>query len=321
MGFLQNIFGKGGKNAAEEFSEMPTRNRTFSASAFRDAEVARENEAYHRREQAQLDASTVLSPAVAPVAEVLMAQQEEVAAKSFQQEIPQEAADQGFDEAECFNEPEDFAETGTYDEPQSNEDEQSYAELRSFDDTPSSKQPISFEPAPMVEPAPAVQDEPMAWDEAVGWLSQRSAESCNFVAQYWNWEHDLRVIEFLVRQPDLDPGVAAGILWLTAANEDYFPWGDDEPQTDFDRTVAKIADLVGRRFDAGEFPPMAHGFDDSWDCDRLKERLVDLFNEGRIDWNPGDLPTSSAAPMMGFDDIPADERDEVVAFLARHGVR
>lgn len=309
MGFLQNIFGKRGK-AAEELSEMPTRNRTFSASAFRDAEVARENEAYHRREQAQIDASTVLSPAVAPVAEVLMAQQQQPEA-SFDGDESESFEAQAWNEAQADDQPTSFEPVEERFEPKSFEPEQ-----QSYD-----SEPQGFVPEPQPAAPPSTQDDPMAWEEAVGWLSQRSAESRNFVAQYWNWEHDLRVVEFLVQQPDLDPGVAAGILWLTAANEDYFPWGDDEPQGEFDQTVARITDIVGRRFDAGDFLPMAHGFDDSWDCDRLKERLVDLHGEGRIDWNPGDLPTTSGAPMMGFDDIPADERDEVIAFLARHGVR
>lgn len=271
MGFLQNIFGKGGKEAELDASELPARNRTFSASAFRDAEIARENEEFHRRERGMSDASTVLSPAIAPVAEVLMAQQEATDVPSFDGE----------------------AEFGERD---------------------------SFEPAPLPV-APIVQDDPMPWEEAVGWLSQRSTASRNLVAQYWNWEHDLRVVEFLIQQPDLDPGVAAGILWLTAANEDVFPWGDDEPHGEFDQAVAKITHMVGHRFDAGDFPPMAHGFDDSWDCERLKERLVELHDEGRINWNPGDIPTSSAAPMMSFDDLPADERQDVIDFLARHGVR
>ncbi|WP_037501081.1 hypothetical protein [Sphingomonas jaspsi] len=257
MGFLQNIFSKGGK--AEEVSELPTRNRTFSASAFREAEIARENETYHARQQ-QPDTSAVLSPNIAPVAEVLMSQQE----------------------------PTDFAALDS--------------ELPSFTPPPS-------------------EVDPMHWEEAVGWLSQRSAASRNLVAQYWNWEHDLKVMEFLVQQPDLDPGVAAGVLWLTASNEDYFPWGDDEPQSDFDQAVTRIAAMVGRRFDAGDYPPMAHGFDDSWDCERLKERLTDLHGEGRIDWNPRDIPTSSVAQMMSFDDLPDDERQDVIDFLAQHGVR
>lgn len=276
MGFLQNIFSKGAK--AEEASELPTRNRTFSASAFREAEIARENAEYHARHHGDDESAAVLSPAIAPVAEVLMAQQEQT-------------------------------------------------EAPSFDDIASFEQPAAEEPEPQysvhaaMPAAPAAQDDPMPWDEAVGWLSQRSAESRNLVAQYWNWEHDLRVVEFLVQQPDLDPGVAAGILWLTAANEDVFPWGDDEPHGEFDQAVAKITHMVGHRFDAGDFPPMAHGFDDSWDCERLKERLVELHDEGRINWNPRDLPTSSVAQMMSFDDLPVDERQEVIDFLARHGVR
>lgn len=276
MGFLQNIFSKGAK--AEEASELPTRNRTFSASAFRDAEIARENAEYHARQHGVDESSAVLSPAIAPVAEVLMAQQEQAEAPSFD-DVP------------------------SFDHPAVEDAEPEYSVHNAM--------PVAAAP----------QDDPMPWDEAVGWLSQRSAESRNLVAQYWNWEHDLRVVEFLVQQPDLDPGVAAGILWLTAANEDCLPWGDDEPQSEFDQAVTKIAGMVGRRFDAGDFPPMAHGFDDSWDCERLKDRLVDLHGEGRIDWNPRDIPTSSVAQMMSFDDLPADERQEVIDFLARHGVR
>lgn len=276
MGFLQNIFSKGAK--AEEPGELPTRNRTFSASAFRDAEIARENAEYHARHHGHAHSETVLTPAIAPVAEILLAQQDQPDATSLDA-MP------------------------SFDQPAVDDAEPQYSVHAAM-------------------PASAVpQDDPMPWDEAVGWLSQRSAESRNLVAQYWNWEHDLRVVEFLVQQPDLDPGVAAGILWLTAANEDMFPWGDDEPQGEFDQAVAKITHMVGHRFDAGDFPPMAHGFDDSWDCERLKERLVELHEEGRINWNPRDLPTSSVAQMMSFDDLPADERQEVIDFLARHGVR
>lgn len=277
MGFLQNIFGKGGKTV-DEANELPTRNRTFSASAFRDAEIARENEEYHAKHQVQADASAVLSPAIAPVAEVLMARQDHASPESFEQ-------------------------------------------APSYDEVSPVEADSLAAPEAVIAASLPQQDDPMPWEEAVGWLSQRSTASRNLVAQYWNWEHDLRVIEFLIQQPDLDPGVAAGILWLTAANEDIFPWGDDQPHGEFDQSVAKITHMVGHRFDAGDFPPMAHGFDDSWDCERLKERLVELHDEGRINWNPRDIPTSSVAQMMSFDDLPAEERQEVIDFLARHGVR
>jgi hypothetical protein len=160
----------------------------------------------------------------------------------------------------------------------------------------------------------------MDWEEAVGWLSQRSAASRDLVAQYWNWDYDLRILHFLVQQPDMDSGVAAGIFWLTAAVEDYFPWGDDEPASEVDRQVAWLTEFLGRRFEEGAFGAMTRGFDDSWDCQRLKERLTDLYDEGRIDWSPDALPTCSSGAMMTFDDLPADECDEVIAFLAKFGV-
>jgi hypothetical protein len=160
----------------------------------------------------------------------------------------------------------------------------------------------------------------MPWEEAVGWLSQRSAETRNFVGQYWNWDYDLQVLHFLAQQPDLDAGVAAHIFWLTAASEDYFPFGDDEPTGEVNQQVAWLTDFLGRRFAEGAFRPASYGFDDSWDCDRLKEHLTDLHAEGRLDWSPEAIPTSSSAELMSFDDIPEGERYQVTEFLARFGV-
>lgn len=263
MGMFQNLVGKFGKQSAEDPVELPVRSRTFSASSYRDAEVAREAETRLRRE-ADEQVEEVLTPAIAPaitpaitpVAEVIMA---------------------------------DDSEPGLVDPPM---------------------------------PAPTVPvDDPMPWDEAVGWLSQRSAGSRNFVAQYWNWDYDLRVVEFLVSQPDIDAGVAAGIFWLTAAAEDYFPWTDEDPDGEVDHKIAELTSLIGRRFAESNFVTMTHGFDDSWDCVRLKNRLADLHGQGRLDWSPENIPTQSSAEPLGFDDIPADERDEVLDFLARFGVR
>jgi hypothetical protein len=160
----------------------------------------------------------------------------------------------------------------------------------------------------------------MPWDEAVGWLSQRSAETRNFVGTYWNWDYDLRVLHFLAQQPDLDAGVAAHIFWITAASEDYFPFGDDEPDSEVTEQIAWLTDFLGRRFAEGAFRPASYGFDDSWDCTRLKKRLAELHAAGRLPWSPDAIPTSSTAELMSFDDIPEEEREDVTAFLARFGV-
>lgn len=256
MSFLGKIRGIFGGGSAPEPMEVSERNRTFSASQFREAELARAADARAQAEAVQIDAAAVLSPAINPVAETLMA-----------------------------------------------------AEPESAD---------SVQAAPVAEPDPAA--DPMPWDEAVGWLSQRSAETRNFVGQYWNWDHDLRVLHFLAQQPDLDAGVAAHIFWLTAASEDYFPFGDDEPTGEVERQVAWLTDFLGRRFAEGAFRPASYGFDDSWDCERLKEHLSELHAEGRLGWSPETIPTSSSAELMSFGDIPEDEREEVAEFLARFGV-
>jgi len=164
-------------------------------------------------------------------------------------------------------------------------------------------------------------DPPMDWEEAVGWLSTRSAEARSLVAQNWNWEHDLRVLHFLTTQPDMDMGVAAGIFWLTGATDDFFPWGDDEnpEEPQFQRAADMVAAL-GRRFAADDFTNRQFGFDDSWDCSGLKDRLEALYLDGRIEWTPANLPTASPGPVMTLDDVPEEEREEVRDFLARHGV-
>ena len=160
---------------------------------------------------------------------------------------------------------------------------------------------------------------PMDWEEAVGWLSMRSSEARSLVAQSWNWEHDLRVLQFLVSQPDMDMGVAAGIFWLTGATDDFFPWGDDENPADpqFQRAAA-IVQLLGKRFAAEDFTSQRFGFDDSWDCSGLKERLEALYLDSRIDWTPANLPTVSPGPLVTLDDVPEEERGEVRDFLRRH---
>jgi hypothetical protein len=256
MMFLGKIRGMlGGGDEPAPISE-PTRNRTFSASQFRDAELARAAEAIARAEALQINAAEVLSPAINPVAETLMAA-----------------------------------------EPESDEP--------------------ALTPPETSAVAPA---ETMAWDEAVGWLSQRSAETRNFVGQYWNWDYDLRVVHFLAQQPDLDAGVAAHIFWITAASEDYFPFGDDEPDSEVAQQIAWLTDFLGRRFAEGAFLSNSYGFDDSWDCERLKQRLAELHAEGRLEWSPEAIPTGSQAELMSFDDIPEEEREEVTGFLARFGV-
>lgn len=166
----------------------------------------------------------------------------------------------------------------------------------------------------------ASSEPPMDWEEAVGWLSMRSSEARNLVAQSWNWEHDLRVLQFLVSQPDMDMGVAAGIFWLTGATDDFFPWGDDEDPSDpqFQRAAA-IVQLLGKRFAAEDFSGQRFGFDDSWDCSGLKERLEALYLDSRIEWTPANLPTVSPGPLVTIDDVPEEERAEVRDFLRRHG--
>jgi hypothetical protein len=259
MSFLSKISGMfGGGDRQEETFEQPARTRTFSATQFRDEELARSAEARARLEAVQIDAAQVLSPAINPIAETLMAE-----------------------------------ETSLPDE----------------------------EPVETPVPAPAARAvESMPWDEAVGWLSQRSTETRNFVGQYWNWDYDLRVLHFLAQQPDLDAGVGAHIFWLTAACEDYFPFGDDEPDSEISKQIEWLTDFLGRRFAEGAFASNSYGFDDSWDCERLKERLAELHSEGRIEWSPDAIPTSSSAELMSFDDIPEAEREEVTEFLARFGV-
>ncbi|HVF37229.1 MAG TPA: hypothetical protein VNA29_04740 [Sphingomicrobium sp.] len=256
MTFLSKISGVFSRRGAIISDEAPARSRTFSASLYREAEVARQADARERAEAVQINAAAVLSPALNPVAEILMAQ------------------DSGLAE------------------------------------------PVLA--APITGPAPAA--DPIAWDEAVGWLSQRSAAARNFVGTYWNWDHDLRVLHFLAQQPDLDAGVAAHIFWLTAACEDYFPFGDDEPESEEARQVAWLTDFLGRRFAEGALESASYGFDDSWDCERLKGHLTDLYSAGTIDWSPEAIPTSSQAELMSFDDLPENEREEVGEFLARFGV-
>lgn len=170
-----------------------------------------------------------------------------------------------------------------------------------------------------VEPAEPAEP-PMDWEEAVGWLSTRSPEARSLVAQNWNWEHDLRVLQFLVSQPDMDMGVAAGVFWLTGATDDFFPWGNDEnPEEPQFKRAAEIVQLLGKRFAAEDFANQRFGFDDSWDCSGLKERLEALYLDGRIEWTPANLPTVSPGPLVTLDDVPEEERAEVRDFLARHG--
>lgn len=257
MSFLGKIRGVFGGNGGEpEPMDAPVRTRTFSATEFREAELARDAEARARAQEVQIDAAAVLSPAINPIAENLMS-----------------------------------------------------AEAEAEESPPA---------APVADPV--LTADPMHWEEAVGWLAQHSAETRNFVGTYWNWDYDLRVLHFLAQQPDLDAGVAAHIFWLTAASEDHFPFGDDEPTSEVDHQVAWLTDFLGRRFAEGAFGPASYGFDDSWDCQRLKEHLADLHAQGRLDWSPEAIPTSSSAELMSFDDIPEGERAEVGEFLARFGV-
>lgn len=231
----------------EQLEELPPRRRTFSATQYRDEELARAAEA------------------------------------RAAQEVAEAAAAAAAEEARAAR----------------------LAEREAAEDD------VSAEPS---EP-------PMDWEEAVGWLSQRSPEARALVAQNWNWEHDLRVVQFLVSQPDMDAGVAAGVFWLTGATDDFFPWGDDaDPADPQFKRASEIVQLLGRRFAAEEFSHQRFGFDDSWDCSGLKERLEALYLDGRIDWTPANLPTVSPGPLVSFDDVPDEERAEVRDFLRRHGV-
>lgn len=255
MGFLDKFRSMlGGTDQATD--DQPARTRSFSATQFREEELARAAEARARAQEVQIDAAQVLSPAINPVAETLMVE-----------------------EAEPVDE---------------------------------------LDPPPAAAPPPAAN--PMPWDEAVGWLSQRSAETRNFVGTYWNWDYDLRVLHFLAQQPDLDAGVAAHIFWITAACEDYFPFGDDEPDSEVTQQIAWLTDFLGRRFAEEAFRPASYGFDDSWDCVRLKKRLADLHAKDQLPWSPEAIPTSSTAELMSFDDLPEEERQDVAEFLARFGV-
>lgn len=260
MSFLGKIRGMFGNHAETElYDDEPIRTRTFSATQYREEELARAAESRARAEAVQIDAAAVLSPAINPVAETLMSAEAEMAEPDLAEPTAEAAA-------------------------------------------------------------PTLPVEPMPWDEAVGWLSQHSAETRNFVGQYWNWDYDLRVLHFLAQQPDLDAGVAAHIFWITAASEDYFPFGDDEPDSEIAQQIAWLTDFLGRRFAEGAFSSASYGFDDSWDCERLKLRLTELHEDGRLNWSPEAIPTSSQAELMSFDDIPEDERANVTEFLARFGV-
>ena len=314
---IRGVFG-GGHEPQESFDE-PVRSRTFSASQFREEELARAAETTARAEAKQIDAAQVLSPAVNPVAEALMAD-EPTATES-------EAFESEATELEA-HEPEAFEPDVT--EPEAIEPEAFEPEVVELEDAerqvaePEVAEPEVAEPeatAPAVKPAaPALPVDAMPWDEAVGWLSQRSAETRNFVGQYWNWDYDLRVLQFLAQQPDLDAGVAAHIFWTTAACEDYFPFGDDEPDSEIAQQIEWLTEFLGRRFAEKTFRSNSYGFDDSWDCERLKQRLLDLYEEGRIEWSAESIPTTSQAELMSFDDIPEEERGEVAEFLARFGV-
>ena len=247
MNFLARL--KPGHLDEADSEDLPVRRRTFSATQFREEELARAAEARAAQQAADEEAAAV-------------AEQARQARLAEQDAEPDEGA----------------------------------------------------EPAEPAEP-------PMDWEEAVGWLSTRSSEARSLVAQSWNWEHDLRVLQFLVSQPDMDLGVAAGIFWLTGATDDFFPWNDDETPEDpqFQRAVA-IVQQLGRRFAAEDFTSARFGFDDSWDCSGLKERLEALYLDGRIDWTPANLPTVSPGPAVTINDVPEAERRDVADFLARHGV-
>ena len=314
MSFLGKIFGKPAASDNQD-GDLPVRNRTFSATQYRDQELARAAESRARAQEAQVDAAQVLSPAVNPIAEAFMAEENEAAVTVD----PVESV-----EAVEVDEPVEAIDAVESVEPVEPVEAVEFVEPVEVDEPVEIVQLVeAVEPVDAVEPAPAASPlpaDPMPWDEAVGWLSQRSSETRNFVGTYWNWDYDLRVLHFLAQQPDLDAGVAAHIFWITAACEDYFPFGDDEPDSEISQQIAWLTDFLGRRFAEGAFRPASYGFDDSWDCVRLKKRLADLHAKGGLPWSPDDIPTSSTAELMSFDDIPEEEREEVGAFLARFGV-
>ena len=336
MSFLGKIFRRP-DSAGERGDDSPVRNRTFSATQFRENELARAAEARTRAQEPEVEAAQVLSPAVNPIAEALMAEDREpVEAFETVEDIepapaptpvdeaeqlegfePAEDSEMSMAEADPAEENEAVESTEPADEPESALAEADPVEENEVveDVGPA----VAFEPAPVAAPSPLPVD-PMPWDEAVGWLSQRSAETRNFVGTYWNWDYDLRVLHFLAQQPDLDAGVAAHIFWITAACEDYFPFGDDEPDSEISQQIFWLTDFLGRRFSEGAFRPASYGFDDSWDCVRLKKRLADLHSKDRLPWSPDEIPTNSTAELMSFDDIPEDEREDVGQFLARFGV-
>ena len=161
----------------------------------------------------------------------------------------------------------------------------------------------------------------MDWEEAVGWLSTRSPEARSLVAQGWNWENDLRVLQFLVTQPDMDLGVATGHFLADRRDRRFLPVGRRrQPGRPAIPAGAEMVQSLGRRFAADDFTSQRFGFDDSWDCTGLKERLEALYLDGRIDWTPANLPTVSPGPLVTLADVPEDERGEVADFIARHGV-
>lgn len=252
MNFLSR-FRSAQPEAEPEAEELPARRRTFSATQYRDEELARAAAA--RAAQDAVDAAAAEAAAQARAQRMAEAQAERL--------------ELGEDGEGCEEE--------------------------------------------------AVAQPPMDWEEAVGWLSTRSAEARSLVAQNWNWEHDLRVLQFLVAQPDCDRGVATGIFWLTGATDDFFPWGDDNDPADPQfRRAMEMVDALGRRFAAGDFSEARFGFDDSWDCTALKERLEALYLDGRIEWTPAEIETVSPGPQPTIDDVPAEERREIKDFLARH---
>lgn len=247
MNFLSRF--KNAQPEELEMEELPSRRRTFSATQFREEELAR----------------AAAARAVQEAADAEIAAQAEAARAQRLADV--ENADDG---------------------------------LESSDERPN-------------EP-------PMDYEEAIGWLSTRSAEARSLIAQNWNWEHDLRVLQYLVAQPDMDMGVAAGVLWLTGATDDFFPWGDDEEPTEPQYQRAReMVMALGRRFANDDFMNRNFGFDDSWDCSGLKERLESLYLDQRIDWSPGNIPTASPGAPMTMKNVPEQERAEVEAFLRRHG--
>lgn len=162
-------------------------------------------------------------------------------------------------------------------------------------------------------PPPAIVQDPIAW------LADQPAIVRDFIAQSWNWDHDLAILRWLVEQPASDGGVAAGIFWLSGAAEDYVPFGNEQPTDPDDLLVLEIERIIALRFAAG---PVAtrFAFDDS-NAAACHTRVVAAFEAGAIDWNPACVPVESTGEPLTLDLLEPAAQVDARAFLRQHGVR